>query len=63
MNYMFTTINKDGYSVGSSELSWNSTNTVATKSKTLEFSGSGTYSVSVSAYELQYWNLDVYEYY
>ncbi|MGL6299084.1 MAG: hypothetical protein ACRC1M_07955 [Methanobacteriaceae archaeon] len=62
-NSMFTTVSKNGYSVGSSELYWNSTNAVATKSKTIEFSGAGTYSISISAYELQYWNLEVYEYY
>lgn len=62
-NYMFTTVTKNGYTVGSSDLSWNSKSAVATKSKTIEFSGSGTYYVYISAYELQYWNLEVYEYY
>lgn len=62
-NYMFTTVTKNGHSIGSSDLSWNSKSAVASKSKTIEFSGSGTYYVYVSAYELQYWNLEVYEYY
>ncbi|WP_225370477.1 hypothetical protein [Methanobrevibacter arboriphilus] len=62
-NYMYTTVSKNGYNMGSSQLSWNSKSAVATKSDNIEFSGSGTYSISISAYELQYWNLEIYEYY
>ena len=62
-NFMYTTVSKNGNTVGSSRISWNSTNAVATKSDTIEFSGSGTYYVYISAYELQYWNLEIYEYY
>lgn len=62
-NFMYTSISRSGYSVGSSQLSWNSKSAVATKSDTLEFSGTGTYSIYVSTYELQYWNLEIYEYY
>lgn len=62
-NYMYTTVSKNDYNVGSSQLSWNSKSAVATKSDNIEFSGSGTYYISISAYELQYWNLEIYEYY
>lgn len=62
-NNMYTTVSKNGYNVGSSQLSWNSKSAVATKSDNIEFSGSGTYYISISAYELQYWNLEIYEYY
>ncbi|MCL2687000.1 MAG: zinc ribbon domain-containing protein [Methanobrevibacter sp.] len=62
-NFMYTTVSKNGNTIGSSQLSWNSKSAVATKSDTIEFSGSGTYRVYISAYELQYWNLEVYEYY
>lgn len=62
-NYMLTTVSKNGYSVGSSKLSWNSRSAVATKTKNIEFSGSGTHYIYISAYELQYWNLEIYEYY
>jgi hypothetical protein len=62
-NYMYTTVSKNGYDIGSSQLSWNSKSAVATKSDNIEFSGSGTYYISISAYELQYWNLEIYEYY
>jgi Tfp pilus assembly protein PilV len=62
-NYMYTTVSKSGYSVGSSQLSWNSSSAVATKSDTIEFSGAGTYYIDISAYELHYWDLEIYEYY
>ena len=62
-NYMVTTVDKNGYTVGISNLTWNSTNTASKKSDTIEFTGSGTYFISVSAYELEYWNLEIYEYY
>ncbi len=62
-NFMFTTVSKNGYSVGSSELSWGDTSAVAKKTDTIEFQGSGTYYIYISAYELDYWNLEVYEYY
>jgi len=62
-NFMDTTVVKNGNTIGSSQLSWNSKSAVATKTDTIEFSGSGTYYVYISAYELQYWNLEIYEYY
>jgi len=62
-NYMYTTISKGGYNVGSSLLSWTSNSAVATKSDSTTFSGSGTYYIYISAYELQYWDLEIYEYY
>ena len=62
-NFMYTTVSINGYTVGSSQLSWNSTNAVAIKSDTFEFTGSGTCYIYISAYELQYWNLEIYEYY
>lgn len=62
-NYMYTTVSKNDYNLGSSQLSWNSKSAVATKSDNIEFLGSGTYYISISAYELQYWNLEIYEYY
>ncbi len=62
-NYMYTTVSKNDYNLGSSQLSWNSKSAVATKSENIEFSGSGTYYISIYAYELQYWNLEIYEYY
>ncbi|MDL2246052.1 zinc ribbon domain-containing protein [Methanobrevibacter sp. OttesenSCG-928-K11] len=62
-NYMQTSISKNGFSVGSSQLSWNSKSAVATKSDSIEFTGTGTYDIYISTYELQYWNLEIYEYY
>jgi len=62
-NYMYTTVSKNGYNVGSSQLSWNSKSAVATKTDNIQFSGVGTYYIDISAYELQYWNLEIYEYY
>lgn len=62
-NYMYTSVSKSGNTVGSSQLSWNSKSAVATKSDTIEFSGSGNYNIYISAYELQYWDLEIYEYY
>jgi hypothetical protein len=62
-NFMYTAVSNNGYTVGSSDLSWNSSNAVATKSDSIEFTGPGTYYIYVSAYELQYWNLEIYEYY
>jgi len=62
-NFMDTTVTKNGNTIGSSQLSWNSKSAVATKSDTIEFSGAGTYYIYISAYELQYWNLEIYEYY
>ena len=62
-NYMDTTVTQNGYTVGSSQLSWGSNSAVATKSDTIEFTGSGTYYIYISAYELDYWNLEIYEYY
>jgi len=62
-NFMETIVTHNGYTVGSSLLSWNSKSAVATKSDSIEFSGSGTFYIYVSTYELQYWNLDIYEYY
>jgi len=62
-NYMYTTVSNNGYNIGSSQLSWHSKSAVATKSDEIEFSGSGTYQIDVSTYELQYWNLEIYEYY
>lgn len=62
-NYLYTTVTQNGNTVGSSDLSWGSSSAVATKSDSIEFSGSGTYYIYISAYELQYWDLEVYEYY
>lgn len=62
-NYMYTTLTSNGYSIGSSSLDWGSKSAVATKSKTLEFSGSGTHYIDVNAYELQWWTVEVWEYY
>lgn len=62
-NYLYTSVISSGGSVGSSDLDWGSTSAVATKSKTLEFTGSGTHSISIDAYELQWWTVEVWEYY
>lgn len=62
-NYMITTVSSNGNVVGSSELAWNSKSAVAKKSKTIEFTGTGACEISISAYELDYWNIEVYEYY
>ncbi|MEA4957826.1 hypothetical protein SDC9_46164 [bioreactor metagenome] len=62
-NFMYTTVTRNGYDVGSSQLSWNSNSAVATKSDSIEFTGSGTHYINVLTYELQYWNLEIYEYY
>jgi len=62
-NYMYTTVLSNGYTIGSSNLDWNSKSAVATKTKTLEFSGSGTHYIDISAYELQWWTIEVWEYY
>lgn len=52
-NYMYTTVIGNGNAIGTSDLNWNSKSAVATKSKTLEFSGSGTHYIDIIAYELQ----------
>ncbi|MCL2156662.1 MAG: zinc ribbon domain-containing protein [Methanobrevibacter sp.] len=62
-NFMETTVGQYGYTVGSSLLSWESNSALAKKSENIEFSGSGTYFIYISAYELQYWDLEIYEYY
>ena len=62
-NYIYTTVISNGYTIGSSNLDWNSKSAVATKTKTLEFSGSGTHYIDIIAYELQWWTVEVWEYY
>ena len=62
-NFMLTTVSKNGQTVGSSQLSWGSDSALTKKSDTIEFTGSGTYNIYISTYELDYWNLEIYEYY
>lgn len=58
-NFMITTVDN----LGSSELSWNSKSSVSTKTGNIQFSGLGTHNIYVSAYELDYWNIEIYEWY
>ena len=44
-------------------MSWNSKSAVATKTKTIEVSNSGNFEIEISTYELEWWNIEVYEYY
>lgn len=62
-NYMTTTISNNRYNVDSSELSWNDKSAVATKTTNIQFIGSGTHYISISTYELDYWNIEIYEWY
>lgn len=64
-NYMYTTVYENSNSIGSSSLSWNSKSAVAEKEDNIQFSSVNgyTYTIDVSAYELQYWNVDIYAYY
>lgn len=62
-NYLYTNVMNNDFAVDSSQLDWGSKSAVASKSKTLELSGSGTQYISIDAYELQWWTVEVWEYY
>lgn len=62
-NYLYTNVMNNGNIVGSSQLDWGGKSAVASQSKTLEFSGSGTQSINIDTYELQWWTVEVWEYY
>lgn len=62
-NYLISTLQQNGITLSESESAWNSRSAVATKTKTIEVSGSGNFNIEISAYELQWWTLEVYEYY
>ncbi|RBQ23114.1 hypothetical protein ALNOE001_11330 [Candidatus Methanobinarius endosymbioticus] len=52
INYRYTDVMNNGNIVSSSQLDWGGKSAVATK--TLEFSGSGSQTISIDAYELQW---------
>lgn len=62
-NDMTVRVYKNGNYLGSANVEWDGNDAVATRSNSLEFSGSGNYQIQVSAYELDYWNMEVYEWY
>jgi ATP-dependent helicase YprA (DUF1998 family) len=62
-NYMSTVVIQNGYSFGSSELSWGENSAIAIKTANIEFLGSGTYYIYVTTYDLDYWNVEIYEWY
>ncbi|WP_409200290.1 zinc ribbon domain-containing protein [Methanobrevibacter sp. DSM 116169] len=62
-NHMKVEVYKNGQFVDSSSVSWNGKSAVATRSNTIEVSGSGNYQIYVDGYELQYWNMEIYEWY
>lgn len=62
-NYLKATLQQNGITLDESTSSWNSRSAVATKTRTIEVSGSGSFKILVGAYELQWWEIEVYEYY
>ncbi len=62
-NYIYTTVKNNGNTIGSSQSDWGSRSAVATKTKTLEFTGSGSVTIDINAYELQWWSVEVWDYY
>ena len=62
-NSLTTILNQGSRTVEMSQMSWNSKSAVATKTKTIEVSDSGNFEIEVSTYELEWWNIEVYEYY
>ncbi|MDR0911921.1 MAG: hypothetical protein LBM96_04875 [Methanobrevibacter sp.] len=62
-NSLTTILNQGSRTVEMSQMSWDGESAVATKTKTIEVSGSGNFEIAISAYELKYWNIEVYEYY
>lgn len=62
-NSLTTILNQGSRTVEMSQMSWNSKSAVATKTKNIEVSDSGNFEIVISAYELQWWNIEVYEYY
>lgn len=62
-NSLTTILNQGSRTVEMSQMSWNSKSAVATKTKTIEVSNTGNFEIEVSTYELEWWNIEVYEYY
>jgi len=62
-NAMRTLITNGTHRVGTLILDWDSSSAVAVKTDSVESSLSGTFEVDIATYELEYWNLEIYEYY
>ncbi len=62
-NSLTTILNQGSRTVDMSQISWNSKSAVATKTKTIEVSNTGNFEIEVSTYELEWWTVEVYEYY
>lgn len=62
-NSLTTILNQGSRTIEMSQMSWNSRSAVATKTRTIEVSGTGSFEIVISAYELQWWTVEVYEYY
>ncbi|MCL2156670.1 MAG: zinc ribbon domain-containing protein [Methanobrevibacter sp.] len=62
-NYMLTTVSNYGNTLGFSELSWDDNSAVASKTANIEFTSSGTCYIYISTYDIDYWNIEIYEWY
>lgn len=62
-NSLTAIVNQNYQTLGKSQSLWNSRSAVATKTENIIVSGSGNFNIEISAYELQWWKIEVYEYY
>ncbi|MCL2312667.1 MAG: hypothetical protein FWC41_09335 [Firmicutes bacterium] len=62
-NQMLISVENNGNVIKTSELFWEETSKVASKTTSAEFTPSGTFNINIYAYELEYWNIEIYEWY
>ncbi len=62
-NYLKSTLQQHGITLDESQSTWNSNSAVKSKTQTIEISGNGNFEILIGAYELQWWKIEIYQYY